>query len=282
MLSYLPTLALLWAPALATIPALSGYHVVWSDDFDGNHGDGINLSQWVQVAKSNNANGELETYTSGTANVHLSGDSQLYIVPTLSNGKWSSGRIESVTSQACDDGGAMVFQSELWVPDFTGNPAKFAGLWPAFWTKGNNYRTDSVPWPRCGEWDIFEVTDKMSNQNQGTLHFVDAKGQNNGAFNGRVTYQGGQYHTWAFKVDRRNSDWTKQSLIWYLDGTPYYTVTGAMIGTFDQWVQLAQSPYYIILNVAVGGGYPGNPTQNTISGYDASMRVRYVAIYKTN
>lgn len=265
MLSYLPVIALLWAPTLATIPSLPNYHVVWSDDFDGDHYAGVDPSKWVQIAKSNNANGEVETYTSGTDNVHLSGDGQLYIVPTKSDGKWYSGRLESNTNQVCDVGGAMIFQSELWVPDFTGNPAKFAGLWPAFWAKGNNYRSSGVPWPRCGEWDIFEVTDKMSNQNQGTLHFQDANGNNNGAFNGRVTYQGGQYHTWAFKVDLRNSDWTKQSLIWY-----------------EQWVQLAQSPYYILLNVAVGGGYPGNPTQSTVSGYDASMRVKYVAIYKTD
>ncbi|KAH0524201.1 hypothetical protein TsFJ059_006735 [Trichoderma semiorbis] len=282
MLSYLPVLALLWAPTLATIPSLPGYHVVWSDDFNGDHYAGVDHNKWVQIAKSNNANGEVETYTSGTDNVHLSGDGQLYIVPTKSNGKWYSGRLESNTAQVCDTGGAMIFQSELWVPDFTGSPAKFAGLWPAFWAKGNNYRSSGVPWPKCGEWDIFEVTDKMSNQNQGTLHFQDANGNHNGAFNGRVTYQGGQYHTWAFKVDLRNSDWTKQSLIWYLDGNQFYSVTGAQVGTFQQWVQLAQSTYYIILNVAVGGGYPGNPTANTVSGYDASMRVKYVAIYKTN
>ncbi|KAK7057880.1 glycoside hydrolase [Favolaschia claudopus] len=279
--SFLVTLTLFLPYAVASIPALSGYKVVWSDDFNGANGAGINPGNWNQQVGPTGNNGELEVYTSGTANVHLSGDGQLYIVPTLSGGTWFSGRLESVTAQSCDDGGAMIFQAELMVPDFTGSPAKFAGLWPAFWTKGNNYRTSGTGWPLCGEWDIFEVTDKLSNQNQGTLHFQNADGSHNGNFNGRVTYAGGQYHTWAFKVDRRNPDWTQQKLIWYLDGNQFYQVTGAMVGSKTQWTQLAYNPYYIILNMAVGGGYPGNPTSQTVSGFESSMRVKYVAIYKT-
>ncbi|KAJ6562379.1 glycoside hydrolase family 16 protein [Mycena capillaripes] len=275
------TLCLFLATTSASIPALSGYQVVWSDDFNGDHGAGINAANWVQKTGNPGDNGELEIYTAGTANVHLSGDGQLYIVPTFSGNQWFSGRLESTTAQACEDGGAMVFQAELWVPDLTGSPAEFAGLWPAFWALGNDFRTSGVSWPECGEWDIFEVTDKLSNQNQGTLHFLDAKGNNNGAFNGRVTYAGGQYHTWAFKVDRRNSDWTQQQLTWYLDGTEYYHVTGAMIGTFDQWEQLAYNPYYITLDLAVGGSYPGNPTSQTISGFDASMRVQEEDLVET-
>ncbi|KAJ7358295.1 glycoside hydrolase family 16 protein [Mycena albidolilacea] len=269
------------ATVSAAIPSLSGYNVVWSDDFNGAQGVGVDSSKWVQKVGPTGANGELEVYTSGTGNVHLSGDGQLYIIPTLSGGTWHSGRLESNAAWFAPTGGAMILQSELWVPDFAGSPAKFGGLWPAFWTKGNNYRSSGVPWPRCGEWDIFEVTDKLGNQNQGTLHFEDASGANNGAFNKRVTYATGQYHTWAFKVDLRNSDWTKQALTWYLDGVEFYKVTGAMIGTFEQWVQLAWNDYYIILNVAVGGDYPGYPTSQTVSGYDSSMRVRYVAVYKT-
>ncbi|KAJ7236864.1 glycoside hydrolase family 16 protein [Mycena haematopus] len=275
-------LCLLLATASASIPALSGYTVVWSDDFNGEHYAGVDLSNWNQVVGPTGNNGELEVYTSGTNNVHLSGDGQVYIVPTLSGGTWYSGRLESITSQSCNEGGAMVFQAELWVPNFTGSPAQFAGLWPAFWTKGESYRSSGVGWPACGEWDIFEVTDKLGDQNQGTLHFANPDGSQNGGFNGRVTYAGGEYHTWAFKVDRRNSDWTQQKLTWYLDGTAFYSVTGAQIGEYTQWTELAYDPYYIILNVAVGGGYPGNPTSQTTSGYDSSMRVQYVAIYKTD
>ncbi|KAJ7834989.1 glycoside hydrolase family 16 protein [Mycena olivaceomarginata] len=256
-------LSLFLATASAAIPSLSGYNVVWSDDFNGAQGVGVDSSKWVQKVGPTGANGELEVYTSGTGNVHLSGDGQLYIIPTLSGGTnaaWSA-----------PTGGAMIVQSELWVPDFAGSPAKFGGLWPAFWTKGNNYRSSGVPWPRCGEWDIFEARSISRTRAERTT----------ARFNKRVAYATGQYHTWAFKVDLRNSDWTKQALTWYLDGVEFYKVTGAMIGTFEQWVQLAWNDYYIILNVAVGGDYPGYPTSQTVSGYDSSMRVRYVAVYKT-
>ncbi|KAJ7889753.1 glycoside hydrolase family 16 protein [Mycena leptocephala] len=275
------SLCLLLATASASIPTNSGYHVVWSDDFNGAHYAPVDHSKWNQIYGTPTQNGEDEIYNSGTDQVHLSGDGEVNIVPTLSNHEWLSGRLESTGAWACDAGNAMIFQAEIWVPDFTGDPAKFAGLWPAFWTLGNSLRTSGTKWPLCGEWDIFEVTDRLSNQNQGTIHFVDANGNNNGNFAGRVTYAGGQYHTWAFKVDRRNSDWTKQQLTWYLDGKEFYHVTGAMIGTFTQWEQLAYKSYYIILNVAVGGDYPGYPTSQTVSGYDASMRVKYVAVYKT-
>ncbi|KAF8200580.1 glycoside hydrolase family 16 protein [Mycena galopus ATCC 62051] len=275
-------LCLLVATASASIPALSGYSVVWSDDFNGDHYAGVDLSNWNQIVGNPGDNGELEVYTSGTNNVHLSGDGQLYIVPTLSGGTWYSGRLESITSEACDSGGAMVFQAELWVPDFNGSPAEFAGLWPAFWALGEDKRSSGVPWPTCGEWDIFETADPRGNENHGTLHFTNADGSQNNGFSGGVAYAGGQYHTWAFKVDRRNSDWTEQALTWYLDGTAFYSVTGAQVGAYTQWTELAYNPYYIILNMAIGGGYPGNPTSQTGSGYDSSMRVEYVAIYKTD
>lgn len=274
--------SLLTATVRASIPILDRYHVRWSDDFNGNQGDLVDQVKWNQIARANNPNGEVEVYTNGASNAHLSGDGQLYIIPKKSGSNpaaWTSARLESTGAWACEESKATVFQAEILVPDFTGSPSKFAGLWPAFWTKGDLFRTSNVGWPKCGEWDILEVTNKLSNTNFGTLHFTDANGQHNGAFSGGVKYQGGSYHTWAFKVDRRNSDWKQQKLTWYLDGKDYYHVTGADIGTYQQWTELAYKKFYIILNVAIGGDYPGYPTENTVGGFDASMRVKYAAVY---
>ncbi|KAJ7054425.1 glycoside hydrolase family 16 protein [Mycena amicta] len=268
MFSFAPFLSLslslfVAGTARATIPTLSGYHVVWSDDFNGANGAAVDSSKWVQIAKHPTANGEFETYTAGTGNVHLSGDGQLYIIPTKdASGNWLSGRLESNAEFTAPTGGAMIIQSELWVPDFNGNPATAAGLWPAFWTLGNPTRSSGCPWPKCGEWDIFEVTLNDPNHH--------------------AAYSGGQYHTWAIKVDLRNADWTKQSLSFWLDGTEYYTVTGAQIGDQTIWSTLAWEDYYVILNVAVGGTYPGNPGSQTVAGFASSMRVKYVAVYQTN
>ncbi|KAJ7793299.1 hypothetical protein B0H14DRAFT_3498234 [Mycena olivaceomarginata] len=156
-------------------------------------------------------------YTAGAGNVHLSGDGQLYIIPMKSGNTWNSGRIESITLQSCTSGEAMVFQAEIWVPNFTGSPAHGAG------------------WLRCGE----RVSDRLSDKNSGTLHFANRDGGHNGAFSGQ-------------DLRGRNSDWMQQKLTWYLDGTEYYLVTGAQIGGFTQWTELVYNPYFVILNMAAG------------------------------
>lgn len=270
-----------------TVPSLENYHVVWSDDFSGDKGSAVNKSHWKQVVNDHNANGEVEAYIDSTETAHLSGDGQLYIIPKKSENAWKSARLESTKSVACPEGKAVVFQAQIRVPNFTGSPAKFAGLWPAFWTLGSSIRASDpskrVQWPNCGEWDIFEVTNKMGDRNQGTLHFGDASHNDiGGGFNGSVNYQGDEYHTWALKVDRRNKDWQKQKMTWYMDGKEFYHVTGENIGSSDHWKTLAYQPYFIILNVAIGGGYPGFPTAETVSGFEASMRVKYVAVYLSN
>nr|GAT54829.1 glycoside hydrolase family 16 protein [Mycena chlorophos] len=283
----LSTLLLLATAAAvhAAIPSLSGYSVVWSDDFNGAQGTGVDTSKWVQIAKHPTDNGELETYTAGTGNVHLSGDGQLYIIPTKdSSGNWDSGRIESNAEFTAPTGGAMIFQAELWVPDFAGDPATTLGLWPAFWALGNRQRSSDCPWPKCGEWDIFETIPSLENNNVATLHYQLEDGTDvtlNGP-GAKVAYSGNAYHTWAIKVDLRNSDWTQQTISFWLDGTNYHSVSGADINDQDIWSTLAWSDYYIILNVAVGGGYPGNPGSQTVSGYASSMRVEYVAVYQTD
>jgi beta-glucanase (GH16 family) len=231
-------ISLFLATVSAAIPAMPGYHVVWSNDFNGAQGLGIDHSKWAQAVGLAGNNGELQVYTAGAGNVHLSGDGQLYIIPTKSGNTWYSGRIESMASQSCAAGGGMVFPAELWVPDFTGVSAKSAGLWPAFWTLGQNFRS-GAGWPKCGEWDIFEVYNGLGTLNKGTIHFENPDGSRSDAFVWLVNYAGGQYHTWAFKIDRHNPDGKQQKLTWYLDGTEYYSVTGAQIGGFTQWTELA-------------------------------------------
>lgn len=269
-------------------PKIDNYRIIWADDFNGTKGNVESASNWNRIVKSDNPNQEAELFTDYASNAHLSGDGQLYIVPIRKGNNpsyWTSARLESTKSWSAPAGKAVIFQAEIRVPDFTGSPAKFAGLWPSFWTLGASHRAPkNVSWPKCGEWDIFEVTNKMGNRNQGTLHFTDAKGNHNGELKGSVNYQGGQYHTWALKADRRNGDWRQQRLGWYLDGKEYHHVTGAMVGTEQQWHELAWSPYYIVLQVAVGGAaesYPGVATDNTVSGFESAMRVKHVAVYES-
>ncbi|KAH7140782.1 glycoside hydrolase family 16 protein [Dactylonectria macrodidyma] len=290
MFAKLASLHLLFTVVCATIPTLSGYHTVFTDDFNGASGSVADRSKWDQVTiKNADSLKQTQIYTDYASNAHLSGDGQLYIIPKRGRGSggevyYTSARLETYGSWKCDNGKAMVFQAELRVPDMTGSPAKYEGLWPAFWTKGVSSR-QGTKWPDCGEWDIFEQNNHMGSTSQGTLHYRKADGTYTFALNKATGYKAGAYNTWAFKVDRRNADWKKQKLTFHLNGNQYYTVTGAMVGTYKQWEILAYQPFYIILNMALGGkpeGYAGKTTEQTVMGFESSLRVKYVAVYKSN
>ncbi|KAH7126431.1 glycoside hydrolase family 16 protein [Dactylonectria estremocensis] len=290
MFAKLASLHLLLTVVCATIPTLSGYHTVFYDDFNGVSGSVADRSKWNQVTIKNAKNlKQTQIYTALASNAHLSGDGQLYIIPKRGKGSrgevyYTSARLESYGSWKCDNGKAMVFQAELRVPDMTGSPSKYEGLWPAFWTKGLSSR-QGIPWPDCGEWDIFEQNNHMGSKSQGTLHYRKADGTYTSDLNQQTGYKGGAYNTWAFKVDRRNADWKKQTLTFYVNGHQYLTVTGAKVATSKQWEILASQPYYIILNMALGAetdSYAGKTTEQTVMGYESSLRVKYVAVYKSN
>ena len=254
-------------------PQMPGYAIVWADDFNGPSGSAVDQSKWDQVSRpqSQNSNNELENYTNSTDATHLSGDGGLYIIPKHDSGSnmWNSARLEGKSAFSCDNNHKMVFQAEIRV-GFRNNPAQNKGMWPAFWTLGNDIKT-GTSWPKCAEWDILETATTLGNKNQGTLHYQDANGNRNGSFNNQVTYSQGEYHTWALKVDRTSGDWQTESLVWYLDGQEFYRVNGSQIGTPEQWGEVAHKSFFPILNVAVGGGFPGNPDGNTLGGFESGM-----------
>ncbi|KAH7140070.1 glycoside hydrolase family 16 protein [Dactylonectria estremocensis] len=282
------SLCLLLSTAYASIPHLPGYETIFSDDFNGAQGNGVDKSKWGQVRSRSDANPQqIVIYTDRERNAHLSGDGQLYIVPkkgTISSGMfWTTARLESKASWTCGAGKAMILQSEIRVPDFAGSPLKYNGIWPTFWATGQQCREGITHWS-CGAWDIFNAVNKKGNRNKAALHFDNSNGKPNNAFSRNAYFQGGAYHTWALKVDRRNTDWKKESLIWYMDGKEFYRVTGAMVGTLNEWKILAQTPYYAIFDLALGvnaGSFAGLVTSKTADGFEGSMRVKYFAVYKS-
>ena len=258
-------------------PQIPGYAIVWLDEFNGPHYAAVNGNNWISKTGAN-ANHELQQYTTSTENAHLSGDGRLYIIPKkAASGQWTSARLEGKSSFTCDDDHTMIFQSEIRVGNHPAADQK--GIWPAFWALGNNIRT-GTSWPKCGEWDILELING-STSNQGTLHFLNSGGAHQ-QFGGGVNFTGGNYHIWALKVDRRGASFRDEKLTWYLDNHPFFEVTGAQIGTAEQWSDVAHKPFYPLLNVAVGGDYPGNPNAQTLDGFDSGMQVKYVAVYKSN
>ncbi|KAK3486865.1 concanavalin A-like lectin/glucanase domain-containing protein [Neurospora hispaniola] len=263
------------------VPAYPGYKVIWSDEFTGDAGATPSRSKW-NYALDTNTNNELQAYTTSNQNVQLSGGNTVQFVPRKdASGKWTSGRLESqatftpspnrttLVEAAIRFGDASIFQKR--------------GLWPAFWMLGDAIH-HGTPWPHCGELDIMETVNGLMT-GYGTVHCggdVALGGPCNepvGIPHTALLLDYG-WHTWSLSIDRTNpgGDWRAEKISWMLDGQVFGTLTGAEINDEGVWATLARSPLFIILNLAVGGDWPGQPDANTADGYGNMMEVEYVAV----
>lgn len=259
-------------------PDMPGFALVWQDDFNGPAGAGVDPNIW-HIKTGGNSNNELQEYTTSAANAHLSGDGELNIVPLKdrSTNHWTSARLEGWSSFSCDPGHLMVFQAEIRV----GNNPQQQGIWPAFWALGVNIR-QGAGWPKCGEWDILELINGSS-ANLGTLHYLASNGDVQQRSSGFIGFNRSDYHTWALKVDRTPGNVGDEKLTWYLDGNSFYEINGSQLDNAGvPWEDVAHREFFPLLNIAVGGDYPGNPNDQTQDGLESGMAVRYVGVYKSN
>ncbi|KAI0877499.1 glycoside hydrolase family 16 protein [Hypoxylon argillaceum] len=275
LLPLLPGLA-----AAITPPSVKGMTLTWFDAFEGAAGSSPDTSTW-NIMESINVNNEVETYTAGNNNLQISGGGTVQFVPRKSStGQWTSGRIESKASWTPAAGKVMMVSANLLVGDNAA--AAKQGIWPAFWLLGEAVRQGTA-WPRCGEIDIFEQVNGVAT-GHGTLHCGDNPGgpcHETTGRSGTVPMALTGFHTWSVKIDLTNADWRAQTIAFMLDGATYYTVSGADLNDGPVWSTLAHSPMYMILNVAVGGDWPGAPNAATLDGYGAMMEVQWAAVYSS-
>ncbi len=243
-----------------TTPAISGYSVAWADEFNGT---ALNSANWTcETGAGGWGNAELQYYTARSQNVSVA-DGSLKITAikeSYSGASWTSARLKTQGKKEFTYG---KIQGRIKLP-------KGTGLWPAFWMLGSNI--SSVSWPACGEIDIMEHINSDSNV-VGTIHW-DYNGHaswgqttaNNywNNFNVDVT----QWHVYEI-------EWTSTSIKWYVDGTQFMEadITNSVNGTEE-----FHRPFFFLLNLAVGGNWPGYPDGTTPS--TASMYVDYVRVYK--
>ena len=252
--------------ALLAMPVLcqADWQLAWSDEFNQADGSSPASTNWnYDLGGGGWGNGELENYTARTNNARIVGG-QLVIeakaesyggnsytsARLLTKGKWSwtYGRMEA----------------RIKIP-------RGQGIWPAFWMLGTNI--DSVNWPTCGEIDIMENIGKTSDQGttHGTIHGPGYSG--GGGLSGTFTLPGGAALADGFHVFA--VEWTTNQIQWFVDTNLYFTVTPASLNG-NTWV--FTQPQYLLLNVAVGGGWPGYPDGTTI--FPQQMLVEYVRVYK--
>jgi len=248
------------------------WNIVWDDEFTQPDGSSPDPTKWgydIGNGSGGWGNNELEYYTSRTNNARIQGG-QLVIeadqenyggenytsARLLTQGKWSweYGRIEA----------------RMKIP-------RGQGIWPAFWTLGANI--DSVGWPTCGEIDIMENIGKASDQgtDHGTIHGPQTPGVDYNYYagvGGTYTLSDGaaladDFHIFAV-------EWTTNQIKWFLDNQQFFTATPSSLPSGATWV--FTQPQFILLNVAVGGNWPGNPDGTTV--FPQQMLVDYVRVYE--
>jgi beta-glucanase (GH16 family) len=277
--------------ANATVPPTpAGYTLRFSDDFNGAANTGPNTTNWMFATghgypggAPNWGTGEVENMTTSLANAHLNGSGALGIIPLRDGaGNWTSARLETRrTDFAAPAGGKLKVDAVIQQPNVTGAAA--AGYWPAFWMLGAAARPAAATnWPGVGEIDLMEDINGRSSQ-FATLHCGVAPGGPCNEFNGLGSGEracGGcltGFHRYTMLYDRSVNP---ERLAWYLDGVNIHNVLANQVDA-TTWNNAVHHGFFIILNVAMGGSFPGafggGPTGATVPG--RPMLVDYVAVW---
>jgi hypothetical protein len=281
-------------PAAAAVPsAPAGWTTVFSDDFNGASGSGLNTANWLYDigtsysypgAAGNWGTGEVESATNSTANVYQDGSGHLVIKPIRdASGHWTSGRIETQrTDFQAPAGGEMELSASLQQP----NPASGLGYWPAFWAMGAAARpVGATNWPGIGEIDVMEDVNALS-QHSTTFHCGVWAGEchdPDGISSGLQACGGCQtgYHTYSVIVDRTNT--SAEQLRFYLDNSLTYTVNENQVSVAT-WQAAVDHGFFAIFDLAIAGSYPNKVCGCTTTGAGitsgAAMNVDWFAVYQ--
>ncbi|MBN1139666.1 MAG: family 16 glycosylhydrolase [Anaerolineae bacterium] len=252
--------------------------LAWSDEFDDAAGTLPDPSKWSHEIGDGGlngipgwGNGELEYYTDSPDNVAADGLGNLVITARAVD--------TTTTDLLCWYGPCEYTSARL----LTSNKAEFAygriearlkipygqGVWPAWWSLGNDI--GEADWPACGEIDIMENIGSEPATVHGTIHGPGYSGGSGigGAYNLPTGNLSDAFHTYAI-------EWEPDLIRWFIDDTNYFTATVDDIPAGMEWVY--DHPFYLLLNVAVGGNWPGYPDDTTT--FPQTMHIDYVRVYQ--
>lgn len=260
LISYSPPVAL---------PGVAGkWQPTWDDEFNGPVNRVPDPDKWVHDVGGSWGKHELQYYTDSRRNAFQDGHGHLVIVAREEKIKghrcwkepcqYTSGRLKTQGKFTQQYG---YFESRIQVPHGQ-------GIWPAFWMLGDNI--DSVGCPACGEIDVMENIGSEPGTVYGSAH-----GPPNGPGSQVSSYQLGDGRPLSDGFHTFGVEWAPDSLSWYIDGKKYATYTKAQTAP-KSWVY--DQPFFLLLNVAVGGQWPGDPDSST--EFPQSMLVDYVRVYE--
>jgi len=240
--------------------ALAEWQLTWSDEFNGASGTKPDSSKWsYDTGGGGWGNMQLQNYTSSPNNVSMDGSGNLAIIALSDSGGYTSGRINTEGKFSQTYGR---FEARIKLP-------YGAGMWPAFWMLGTN--VNSVGWPTCGEMDIMENKGVEPSIEHSSLHGPGYSGTM--PLTATYTLPGGAKFSDDFHVFAM--EWETDVIRFYVDDQLFETRTPADVPNGDRWVY--DHPAFILLNLAVGGMFGGNPNGSTV--FPQTMLVDYVRVY---
>jgi len=252
---------------LLCVTMASAQTLIWSDEFNQPDGSLPDSAKWsFQVGGGGWGNNELEYYTNRLKNAHISNNDLVitalkenYTGPDGITRNYTSARLMTLYKFSQMYGR---FEARIKIP-------YGQGLWPTFWMLGDNI--DKVGWPACGEIDIMENIGKEPSTVHGTIHGPGYQRPGIGAAFTLANNQNFSANYHVFSID-----WYPNSVKFYVDSKLYETRTPNDLPPGAKWV--FDHPFYILLNVAVGGNWPGSPDATTI--FPQTMLVDYVRVYQ--
>jgi beta-glucanase (GH16 family) len=255
-------------------PVTVTWTLAWSDEFDGAAGTRVDASRWSHDLADGCSSGicgwgnnEKEFYTNAADNISLDGDGHLAIVARVASPgltcyygacRYTSAKITTRGKLAAAPGKV---EARIKLP-------AGQGLWPAFWMLGNSFPT--VSWPACGELDIME--------NRGSAPSVSSSAVHGPGYSGNTPVAQAaslSSGTFADAFHTFGVEWNANTVTFYVDGVAHYGVARAQMQDFG--ASILDQPYFLILNLAVGGNFDGDPRSDAI--FPATMLVDYVRVY---
>lgn len=240
-------------------PEEKSWTLVWQDEFDGAEGESPDPSKWGFDIGTDWGNQQLEFDTDRPENASLDGEGNLRIVSRRESFGGRAFTSARMTTQGKFSQTYGRFEARMQMP-------LGQGLWPAFWLLGENI--DEVSWPQCGEIDIMEYRGQEPQIVHGSLHGP-------GNFAGQALTQSFTLPNDRFDVGFHlfAVEWDENGISYFVDDRLYYQIKPEDTG---EWV--FNAPFFIIVNVAVGGNYVGPPNEST--AFPQTMLVDYVRVYR--
>ncbi len=221
--------------------------LAFSDEFTGTQ---LNENVWTyELGGGGWGNNELQSYTNSNSRIE---NGQIFITAKGNPGNYTSTRI--ITK-----GKVRIKYGRI---DVRAKLPKGQGIWPAIWMLGENIST--VGWPACGEIDIMELLGHEPNRVYGTAHYTNGTYQYS---SGSTSLSSGdfsdQFHVFSIL-------WDKTAITWYVDNKPFRT--------FNSTFAAFEYEFFFIMNVAIGGNWPGSPNASTV--FPQEMIVDYVRVFQ--